>query len=148
MKLSANRFPGAISSRQQPQKCGARQDDNKDENESAPDVLPLRHGSNLLQRSERDCHPDQTEGGEGKGIISGERHHPERLRPQTQSDDRGHDKSKKQPMVRIYPYSARDQLTVLVLRFPFIDLACQAEPRHLLLFVVSNVGRDATPCSR
>src|SRR4029077_12518226 len=83
-------------------KSGTRHDDNKDENESAPDVLPLRHGSNSLQRSEHDRHPDQTENGEGKGIISGERDRPERMRPQTQPDDRGRDKSKKQPMVRIH----------------------------------------------
>jgi hypothetical protein len=39
-------------------KSGARHNDNKDENDRAPDVLSLRHRPDLLQRSERDCHPN------------------------------------------------------------------------------------------
>ena len=84
------------------EKSGARHNDNKDENDRAPNILSLRHRSNLLPRSERDRHPNQTENGEGKGIIGGERRRPERVCSQSKADNRGDQKSKQQPVVRVH----------------------------------------------
>src|SRR5205814_1658202 len=48
-------------------------------------------------------HPNQTENGKGKRIISGERRRPEeRVGSQSQPDHRSRKKSKKQPMVRVH----------------------------------------------
>ena len=75
-------------------KSSARHNDNKDENDRAADVLSLRHRSNPLSGSERDRHPNQTENGKRKRIISSERRRSERVGVQSKPDNRGHDKSK------------------------------------------------------
>src|SRR6266480_1279641 len=75
-------------------KSGARHKDNKDENDCAPHILSLRHRSNPLSGSERDRHPNQTENGKGKCIISSERRRPKRVGVQSKPDNRGQDKSK------------------------------------------------------
>ena len=71
-------------------------------NDCAPHILSLRHRSNPLSGSERDRHPNQTENGKGKCIISSERRRPKRVGVQSKPDNRGHDKSKEHPMVRVH----------------------------------------------
>src|SRR5207248_3579201 len=84
-----------FGSEMQPQKeRRARHKDNKDENDCAPHILSLRHRSNPLSGSERDRHPNQTENGKGKCIISSERRRPKRMGVQSKPDNCGHDKSK------------------------------------------------------
>jgi hypothetical protein len=87
---------------------GTGRDDNKNENDGASYVLPLRHCPYAVDWSQSDRETHQGQNNECKRVIGSERRAPQGVRANNQADDRGHDQATSHAMARVHPGNHRN----------------------------------------
>lgn len=90
---------------------GAGDDNNKNENDGASYVLPLRHRPYAVDWSQSDRETHQGENNECKRVIGSERRAPQGVCPNHQADDRRHDQAANYAMARVHPGKRRNSRT-------------------------------------
>jgi hypothetical protein len=86
---------------------GTGHNDNENENDGAPYVLPLRDCPYAVDWSQSDRETHQGENNECKHVISSERRAPKGVCPNDQAEDRGHDQAANHAMARVHPGNRR-----------------------------------------